>query len=143
MMLTPRQLRAVQAIAESDSIIAAADQCRTNRATLHRWLRNPAFRETLDEIQRDQRARAIRRLSSTLDRAAQTVIHLADHATDEAIRLRAAMAIPQMMRELLDIESEQAQDQSIVIDAPAQPVTVFDHSAAIASISRSSDRTGK
>jgi len=131
MAISPRQLRAVQAIAESASISAAADQCGTNRATLHRWLRLPEFREALDEIQRDQRARAVRRLSSALERSAQTVIHLSDHATDEAIRLRAAMAVPQMLRELLDIEAER--DRPIVIDAP-RPVTVFDHSAAIASL---------
>lgn len=60
MAISPRQLRAVQAIAESASISAAADQCGTNRATLHRWLRLPEFREALDEIQRDQRARESR-----------------------------------------------------------------------------------
>lgn len=132
--LTPRQLRAIAAIAEADSISAAAERCKTNRATLHRWLRLPEFREALDEMQRDQRDRAVRRLSAALDRSAQTVIDLADHATDEAIKLRAAMAVPQMLRELLDIEA--AQDRPIVIDAqiPTRPVTVFDHSAAIASI---------
>lgn len=135
--LTPRQLRAVQTIVESESICAAAERCGMNRATLHRWLRIPAFREALDEMQRDQRARAIRRLSGALDRSAQTVIDLADHATDEAIRLRAAMAVPQMLRELLELEA--AQDRPIVIDAPAHPVTVFDHGAAVRSLVTASE----
>lgn len=135
--LTPRQLRAIAAIAESDSISAAAGRCGMNRATLHRWLRLPEFRSALDEMQRDQRARAVRRLSGALDRSAQTVIDLADHATDEAIRLRAAMAVPQMLRELLELEA--AQDRPIVIDAPALPVTVFDHGAAVRSLVTASE----
>ena len=134
--LSVRQLRAVTAIAESDSISAAADICGVNRATLHRWMQVPEFRGALDEIQADQRARAVRRLSSALDRAAQHVIDLADHAEDETVRLRAAMAVPQMLRELLELES--AAPAPIVIDAP-KPVMVFDHAAAVRSIAAASE----
>ena len=135
--LSVRQLRAVTAIAESDSISAAADTCGVNRATLHRWMQVPEFRGALDEIQAGQRARAVRRLSSALDRAAQHVIDLADHAEDESVRLRAAMAVPQMLRELLELESAST-PAPIVIDAP-KPVMVFDHAAAVRSIAAASE----
>lgn len=137
--LTPRQLRAVNAIAESDSITAAAASCGANRVTLHRWMQLPEFREALEAIQADQRARAVRRLSGALDRAAAIVIDLADHADDETVRLRAAMAIPQMLREVLELSA--STPNTIVIDAPALPerVTVFDHDAAVRSIAAASE----
>ncbi len=135
--LSVRQIRAVTALAESDSISAAADTCGVNRATLHRWMRLPQFIDALAEIQADHRSRAVRRLSSALDRAAQRVIDLADHAEDESVQLRAAMAVPQMLRELLELESANT-PAPLVIDAPKQ-VLVFDHAAVVRSIAAASD----
>jgi hypothetical protein len=136
MTLTPRQLRAVQVIAESETISAAAQSCGVNRATLHRWQALPEFRAALDELQAEARARAVRRLSLALDRAAQHVIHLADSAEDEAVRLRAAMAVPQMLREVLELEHAAAPAAITIESEFAAPRTVFDHGAAVASLMR-------
>jgi len=76
--LTSKQLRAVEAIARADTISEAAINCGVHRCTLHKWITLPEFAAALEETQREARARAVRRLSSALDRAAQTVISLAE-----------------------------------------------------------------
>jgi len=138
--LTPKQQRAVEALAGGASITDAATAVGAHRATLHKWIALPEFSSALTDVQAEARARAVRRLSAALDRAAQTVISLAETSEDEAIRLRAACAVPAMLRELLEIERSES-----AVDAEAVRVeyvndgrpTVFDHDAAIRAITAS------
>lgn len=139
--LTPKQLRAVEAIARADTISDAATACGVHRCTLHKWLTLPEFAAALEETQREARARAVRRLSAALDRAAQTVISLAETSEDEAIRLRAAIAVPAMLREVLEVEAAvmaaQTEARAMTIEYVndwRKAPTVFDHDAVITSI---------
>ena len=143
--LTAKQLRAAEAIASADTIIDAAAACGVHRCTLHKWIALPEFAAALEDMQREARARAVRRLSAALDRAAQTVIDLAEKSEDEAIRLRAAIAVPAMLREVLEVEAAvtaaQTEARAITIEYVndwRKVPTVFSHDAAIASIAAAS-----
>jgi hypothetical protein len=138
--LTPKQVRMVEALAGGASITEAADVVGVARQTVHRWITLPAVVEAIAEVQAESRARAVRRLSAALDRAAARVVDLADSAEDESVRLRAAMAVPAMLRELLELERESATVQGegvrveYVNDWRATPF-VFDHAEAVAALS--------
>jgi len=133
--LTPKQARMVEALAGGASITEAADVVGVARQTVHRWITLPAVVEALEEVQAEARARAVRRLSAALDRAAARVVDLADAAEDEGVRLRAAMAVPAMLRELLELERESAtvQGEGVRVEYVNDWRTgyVFDHNAAV------------
>lgn len=141
--LTAKQQRAVEALAGGASITDAAAAAGVARQTVHKWITLPAVVEALADVQAEARARAVRRLSAALDRAAARVVDLADSAEDEGVRLRAAIAVPAMLRELLELEQE-----ATAVDAEAVRVeyvndwrtapTVFDHDAAIRSLTAAS-----
>ena len=141
--LTPKQARAVDLLAGGSSITDAAAVIGVSRATLHKWITLSNFADALEEVQAEARARAVRRLSAALDRAAARVVDLADSAEDEGIRLRAACAVPAMLRELLELERETAvQSEAVrveyVNDWRTTP-TVFNHDAAVRAIAARSE----
>lgn len=138
MALTPKQARAVDLLAGGSSITDAAAALGVSRSTVHKWIALPAMVDALEEVQAEARARAVRRLSAALDRAAARVVDLADSAEDEGVRLRAACAVPAMLRELLEFERETAvQAEAVrveyVNDWRTTP-TVFNHDAAVRAI---------
>lgn len=139
MALTPKQAKAVDLLAGGSSITDAAMAIGVSRSTVHKWIALPDFADALEEVQAEARARAVRRLSAALDRAAARVVDLADSAEDESVRLRAAMAVPAMLRELLELERESATVVSegvrveYVNDWRTTP-TVFNHDAAVRAI---------
>jgi uncharacterized DUF497 family protein len=144
--LTAKQLRAAEAIASADTIIDAAAACGVHRCTLHKWIAMPEFAAALEDMQREARARAVRRLSAALDRAAQTVISLAETSEDEAIRLRAAIAVPAMLREVLEVEAAvtaaQTEARAITIEYVndwRKVPTVFVHDDAVRAIAARSE----
>ena len=114
-----------------------------SRATVHKWITLSDFADALEAVQAEARARAVRRLSAALDRAAARVVDLADSAQDESVQLRAACAVPAMLRELLELERETAvQAEGIKVeyvnDWRSTP-TVFDHGAAVRAIAARSE----
>ena len=128
-MLTAKQDTAVMALAGGASITEAAKKAGVERSTLYRWLERPDFKAALADVQLESRTRAVRRLSSALDKAAATAVALLA-AKDDAVRLRAAQLVPAMLRELLEID--------VHGDAPVQvqqagPM-VFRHADAVAAL---------
>lgn len=138
MALTPKQARAVDLLAGGSSITDAAAVIGVSRATVHKWIALPAVVEALEEVQAEARSRAVRRLSAALDRAAARVVDLADSAEDEGVRLRAACAVPAMLRELLELEAAvtAAQTEAAVTIEYVNDwrPTVFNHDAVVASL---------
>ena len=117
----------------------AAAALSMSRATMHKWITLSDFVVALEEVQAEARARAVRRLSAALDRAAARVVDLADSAEDEGIRLRAACAVPAMLRELLEVEAAvtaaQTEARAITIEYVNDwRPTVFNHDAVVASL---------
>ena len=141
--LTPKQAKAVDLLAGGSSITDAAAVIGMSRATVHKWITLSDFADALEAVQAEARARAVRRLSAALDRAAARVVDLADSAQDESVQLRAACAVPAMLRELLELERETAvQAEGIKVeyvnDWRSTP-TVFDHGAAVRAIAARSE----
>ena len=136
--LTPKQARAVDLLAGGSSITDAAAALSMSRATLHKWIALPDFADALEEAQAEARARAVRRLSAALDRAAARVVDLADSAEDESVQLRAAIAVPAMLRELLEFQRETAvQAEGIKVEYVndwRKLPTVFVHDDAVRAI---------
>lgn len=110
--LTPRQLRAVEALLAFGEVGAAADAVGINRATLRRWRMLPAFDAALRAAEAEAIDGVARRLTR-LSAAALEVIDqtLADADAPTALRLRAAdLALARMLqfRELVEVEERLA-----------------------------------
>jgi hypothetical protein len=91
--LSPKQRKAVEALLTTGEVTAAAQAAGVNRATLHRWLAEPAFQATV----RDAEARALDDLSRLLVRLGRTAAAtlakaMSDPTTPWATRVRAADA---------------------------------------------------
>jgi hypothetical protein len=116
--LTPKQLRAVEALIAYGEVSLAAEAVGVNRATIRRWRERPAFVAAL----RAAEAEAIGDLSRRLARLSATAIDvvadlLDDDTLSPAIRLRAAdLALARMLqlRDLVDVEERLAALESAV-----------------------------
>src|SRR5918999_79348 len=91
--LSPKQRAAVEALLATGEVAAAAQAAGVSRATLHRWLREPAFLAAV----RDAEARALDDLSRLLVRLGRTAAAtlakaMGDASTPWATRVRAADA---------------------------------------------------
>lgn len=91
--LTPKQRKAVESLLSTGEVTAAAKEVGISRATLHRWLTEPAF---LDAV-RDAESRALDDLSRLLVRLGRTATAtlaraMNDPAAPYATRVRAADA---------------------------------------------------
>lgn len=60
--VTPRQKRAVEALLTTPSLTEAASVAGVSRKTLYKWLRQPAFQQTLQQAEADALAALQRRL---------------------------------------------------------------------------------
>ena len=92
--LTPRQLRAVNALLTHPTIAAAAGVLGVAPSTLYRWLNEPLFRQALAQAEGEAVAAAGRRLAmlaeTALDELGRAML---DPATPAPVRVRAAEVI--------------------------------------------------
>src|SRR5688572_243098 len=91
--LSPKQLKAVESLLATGEVSAAAKEIGVNRATLYRWMSEPAF---LDAV-REAESRALDDLSRLLVRLGRTAVAtlakaMSDPKTPYATRVRAADA---------------------------------------------------
>jgi len=100
--LTGRQLAAIARLMAGDNVTRAAEACGIPRRTLTRWLTEEPFTRALEAAQTAAIADSVRHLAGALSEASAAVIRLARESEDEAIRLRAALAVVSMYRELRD-----------------------------------------
>ena len=100
--LTGRQLAAIARLMAGDNVTRAAEACGIPRRTLTRWLAEEPFTRALEAAQADAIADSVRHLAGALSDASAAAIRLARESEDEAIRLRAALAVVSMYRELRD-----------------------------------------
>ena len=91
--LSPKQRRAVEALLSTGEVAAAAREAGVNRASLHRWLKEPLFLQAVREAEAaalDELSRLLVRLGRTA--AATLAKAMSDPATPWATRVRAADA---------------------------------------------------
>ena len=100
--LTGRQLAAIARLMAGDNVTRAAEACGIPRRTLTRWLTEDLFSRALEAAQTAAIADSVRHLAGALSDASAAAIRLARESEDEAIRLRAALAVVSMYRELRD-----------------------------------------
>ena len=100
--LSGRQLAVIARLMAGDGIADAATACGVNRRTVTRWLTEEPFTRALEAAQTAAIADSVRHLAGALSEASAAVIRLARESEDEAIRLRAALAVVSMYRELRD-----------------------------------------
>src|SRR6476469_8445239 len=89
--LSPRQLKAIDVLIQFGDVAAAATEAGINKATLYRWLKEPAFAQAVHAAE----ARAIDELSRMLVRLGRTATStlakaMTDLATPMGVRVRAA-----------------------------------------------------
>ena len=98
--LSPKQSKAIDCLLSAPNVTAAADCANVPRRTLYNWLADEIFSAELEKAQRQLISTAARRLAYGLDKSITTALDLAEKSEDEAVRLRAALAIPGMLRDL-------------------------------------------
>lgn len=105
--LSPRQLKALEALLVTGDKTKAARAAKITRPTLYKWLQDPVFAAALEEATRQ----ALREFSQALVRlaakAAQALDTALDADQDIGTRLRAADIVTGRLiavRELIDLE---------------------------------------
>jgi hypothetical protein len=90
MTLTRRQQRAIEALMVSPSIEAAAERAGVHRATLHRWLADATFCDSLRRFESEAWAATVRRLSHLSGSAVGVLCDALKGSDVSARQLRAA-----------------------------------------------------
>lgn len=81
------------ALLEHETVGAAAEAVGVSRRTLERWANDATFSTAVRDAQDMATRQAARRLAGGLAAAVKHMIHLAEHAEDEGVRLRACSAV--------------------------------------------------
>ena len=98
--LSKKQTDFIEHLLQSPSTIEACRRASVPKRTAYNWLAADDFKRELDAAQRALVSTAARRLSHGLEKSVTTALNLAELSEDEAVRLRAALAIPSMLRDL-------------------------------------------
>jgi len=104
--LTPKQGRAIAALLSETTVAGAAEKIGISEVTLHRWLKQPAFKAAFRAARRELVEKAIALLQQGSSAASATLIRLLSSGSD-SVRLRAATAILDQANkglELIDFE---------------------------------------
>lgn len=105
--LTPGQKRAIAELLTSGNVSKAADVAGVSRYTLHRWMKQPAFRDALRQAEQDA-LDALQRRLVTLGEGAADALQDGLGAHDLRIRLRAADTILERLlalRTMIDFDA--------------------------------------
>ena len=107
--LTPKQRKAVEALLTTGDVAAAAHEVGISKATLYRWLKEPAFHQAV----RQAEARALDDLSRLLVRLGRTAVAtlakaMSDPATPASSRIRAADAALSRLLQLRELATLEA-----------------------------------
>ena len=102
--LTSRQQQAIQAIVATGDVTIAAQSVGVNRATLYRWMKQPAFVQAVHAAEAD----AVEDLSRMLVRLGRTAVAtlakaMSDPATPAATKVRAADATLSKLLQLREL----------------------------------------
>jgi hypothetical protein len=116
--LTPKQRKAVEALLSTGEVSAAAKEAEVSRATLHRWLNEPAFLGAV----RDAESRALDDLSRVLVRLGRTAAATLAKAMNDptapyATRVTAANASLSRLLQLRELATLEARVRSLEVQA--------------------------
>lgn len=105
--LTPGQKRAIAELLTSGNVTKAAEVAGVSRYTLHRWMKQAAFRDALRQAEQDALDGLQRRLV-TLGNGAADALQDGLDSHDLRLRLKAASTVLDRLmtlRQLIDLDS--------------------------------------
>jgi len=104
--LTNRQLKAIPHIVTSPTYTEGCQKAKINKTTLYKWLKEPAFKNELDQQRDEVAAEAFGVLTQGLTKAVETLVGLLDNKDDRLKRLTAKDIIDFIIRhkEVEDLE---------------------------------------
>jgi len=103
--VTPKKIKAVQALITSDTIQEAADTCGIGRATMYRFMQQEDFNQELQRAKRLIVNRAILRLQQSCRYAAQALAEICrDKEAPPSARVSAAKEILNSSLKAIEIE---------------------------------------
>ena len=108
--LSQRQRAAILALLQGPTIADAAKAVRVGETTLHRWLKEPAFREALKAARREVMEAALGRLQGAVTKAVDTLERNLS-CGNPSTEVRAALGILDQavkVSELMDLEERLA-----------------------------------
>lgn len=113
--LSPKQLRAVQAVLGSRTIEEAANTAGVAARTLYRWKSERPFMEELQRQEGELISTAVRRLLAIADKAITAIEDVIDHPEQEAagVKRLAAQAIIDSMLRLRDLRNIETRLESL------------------------------
>ncbi len=91
--LTAKQRAAVRALVTSRTMAEAEKSAGVPTSTMHRWRKQPAFREAVREAERELYRDGLRLLLADQAANLERIIALRDAGDGDAVRLRAAVAL--------------------------------------------------
>lgn len=103
--LTPNQVIALNALLAGRNVSAAARAARVDRATLHRWLSEPAFRTALQAGRRELASVALAQLQEITGVAIGVIKELmTDKGKPATVRLRAAQIVVEATLKWMELD---------------------------------------
>jgi len=100
--LTPSQRRALPFVVASPTLTGAVATCGVSEATLHRWVRLPAFRDAVDAGRRDLARQALAALAAAQGQAVAVLVDCLGHEQVQH-RLRAAVSLLELAARNSDV----------------------------------------
>ncbi len=96
--LSRRQLKVIPFIVSSATYTEGCEKAKINKATLYKWLKQPAFKAELEKQRDEITAEAFGVLTQSLTKAVETLTGLLDHKDDRPKRLTAKDIIDFIIR---------------------------------------------
>jgi hypothetical protein len=121
--LTPKQIRAIEAMMTSPTVRGAAQVAGIGHSTLYRWIEEPAFAEALREAKEQAFARVMTALTAAAEKAVEVLRTILDdeEAAEKpgaSIRMRAVrVALDSMLRshDLIEVEQRLRRVEEILL----------------------------
>lgn len=91
--LSARQIRAVAALVEGNSYVAAAEKSEVSLASIKRWIVEPDFKAAIAFGRKQAFDSAVSKLSNGCSLAVDTLVEIAANGQSEQVRVRASEVI--------------------------------------------------
>ncbi len=125
MELSPRQAAAIPHIITSRSTTEASELADVSRKTLQRWMRDPDFRDALEDVRREAAELARNQMGGLLVKAMATLSDVMDSSNDRARTDAARTAVYAFLKseEYKNIEqSLQRLDRAIAFEGERESI---------------------
>jgi transposase-like protein len=115
--------RVLQGLLSGQTVAAAARSAGINRGTVHRWLKDPAFCDALEEGRKEVFSDALHRLKGSANAAIDRLVKIVEGKDEERARRAAGTLLTLSLKahELIELEAEVRNLEGIVAAAAPPP----------------------